>query len=177
MVAAATFLKLAGKIIERRAPALHIDYLARGQFTARARVEAKVRSAFVRNEHRAQDRRRPWMDLGTSDKRLNYWRRGAAAELVPITVRVMALHDFDPSNHFSASVAWLNHTARTTVSALRRNTFQCIWTRKMERLVVGPQIALPMSAFGGKADIRELPSGCPLIAKSGHPRIPVQASE
>ncbi len=25
-----------------------------------------------------------------------------------------------------------------------------------------------MSAFGGKADVRELPSECPLIAKSGH---------
>ncbi len=25
-----------------------------------------------------------------------------------------------------------------------------------------------MSAIGGKADVRELPSGCPLIAKSGH---------
>ena len=26
-----------------------------------------------------------------------------------------------------------------------------------------------MSAFGGKADVRELPSGCLLIARSGHP--------
>ncbi len=25
-----------------------------------------------------------------------------------------------------------------------------------------------MSAIGGKADVRELPSGCPLIARSGH---------
>ncbi len=25
-----------------------------------------------------------------------------------------------------------------------------------------------MSAFGGKADVRELPSVCPLIARSGH---------
>ncbi len=25
-----------------------------------------------------------------------------------------------------------------------------------------------MSAFGGKADVRELPAVCPLIAKSGH---------
>jgi len=60
------------------------------------------------------------MDLGTSDKRLNDWRRGAAAELVPITMRVMALHDSGPSDYCSASVAWANHTARTTVSALRR---------------------------------------------------------
>ena len=29
-----------------------------------------------------------------------------------------------------------------------------------------------MSAFGGKADVRELPSACPLIAKSGHSSIP-----
>ncbi len=26
----------------------------------------------------------------------------------------------------------------------------------------------PMSAFGGKADVRELPAVCPLIAISGH---------
>ncbi len=26
----------------------------------------------------------------------------------------------------------------------------------------------PMSAFGGKADVRELPAVCPLIARSGH---------
>ncbi len=95
MVAAATFLKLAGQIIERRAPALHIDYLARGQLTACARVEAKVRSAFVRDKHSAQDRRRPWMDLGTSDKRLNDWRRGAAAELAPFS-RPNALKSVTP---------------------------------------------------------------------------------
>ncbi len=28
-----------------------------------------------------------------------------------------------------------------------------------------------MSAYGGEADVRELPSGCPLIAKSGHSSI------
>ena len=32
----------------------------------------------------------------------------------------------------------------------------------------GRVLAPPMSAFGGKADVRQLPSGCPLIAKSGH---------
>ncbi len=29
-------------------------------------------------------------------------------------------------------------------------------------------LRLRMSAFGGKADVHELPSGCLLIAKSGH---------
>ncbi len=29
-----------------------------------------------------------------------------------------------------------------------------------------------MSAIGGKADVRELPSGCPLIAKSEHSGVP-----
>ncbi len=38
-------------------------------------------------------------------------------------------------------------------------------------------LRLRMSAFGGKADVRELPSECLLIARSGHSRIPVQASE
>ncbi len=32
-----------------------------------------------------------------------------------------------------------------------------------------------MSAFGGKADVRELPSGCLLIARSGHPENPHSA--
>ncbi len=35
---------------------------------------------------------------------------------------------------------------------------------------------LRMSALGGKADVRELPSGCPLIAKSGHSSIQLPAS-
>ncbi len=54
MVAIASGFKLAGEVIEGRAPTLHFDYLARGQLTARTRVEAKVRSALVRNEHSAQ---------------------------------------------------------------------------------------------------------------------------
>ncbi len=37
--------------------------------------------------------------------------------------------------------------------------------------------AVLMSAFGGKADVRDLPVICLLIAKSGHSSIPVQASE
>ncbi len=32
-----------------------------------------------------------------------------------------------------------------------------------------------MSAFGGKADVRELPSGCPLIARSGHWSVPCRS--
>ncbi len=38
-------------------------------------------------------------------------------------------------------------------------------------------ILLLMSAIGGKADVREQPSECLLIARSGHSRIPAQASE
>ncbi len=162
-VAVAALIQFPAEGEERSLAARHLDHFARGRFATCARE-----GALVRNKHSTQDRRRPRMDLGTSDKRLNDWRRGAAAELVPIMVRVMALHDSGPSNHFSASVAWLNHTAKTTGSALRRNAIRCIWARKMERLVVGPQIALPMSAFGGKADVRELPAVCPLIAMSRH---------
>ncbi len=41
----------------------------------------------------------------------------------------------------------------------------------MERLVVGPRIALPMSAIWGKADVRELPAVCLLISRTGHTSI------
>ncbi len=35
-----------------------------------------------------------------------------------------------------------------------------------------PFLGIRMSAYGGKADVRELPSVCPLIAKSGRTAVP-----
>ncbi len=99
-VAVAALIQFPAEGEERRLVARHLDHFAQGQLAACTCV-----GTLVRNKHRAQNRRRPWMDLGTSDKRLNDWRRGAAAELVLITVHALALHHSGPSNHISASVA------------------------------------------------------------------------